>query len=397
MNTSVDLNQKYNFCTNCEKQIRCAECGELLLPQKTICLVCGSPLLSQKLPSGQINRYTLEEKRSTKSASRKIELTLTDNAIEKAAPLFGAQLPLRRVDAQEEFETFEQEQFALPSPEIVHEVLDGDGNKTSDVKSTDGVSPHRLKANAEASDYFVQSERGILISQSPDYKGKSRKQQQERFILLYVWAYNEILGAPVPDRKHLTEAAKNNAVYDTNLRTYFYTLAKKYLITADNSYRLNPAGRDKVKQILNEIKDDSLKGFAYWEAAKSRAKRAKINSDDLATLSEWLKMPTKCDNFDVRTFTKTYHWPMFALYDLTKVLCVQNAVKPALAYKYLTERYKTVSIKRSQFSQAMSRKENADKFKRTSEGLYYLTPEAEKLIEKWVAEGHVSETNSSSQ
>ncbi len=227
-----------------------------------------------------------------------------------------------------------------------------------------------------------------------DYKGRSRKQQQERFILLYVWAYNEIIKEPVPDRKHLAKAAKDNAIYDTNFRAYFSTLAKQYLITADNSYRLNPAGRDEVKQILIEMKDDTLKGFAYWEGTKPRAKRTRLNNDDLETLSQWLEMPSKCNNFDVRTFTKTYHWPMFALYDLTKELGVRDSVKPALAYKYLVKRYKTVSVKQNQFSQAMSRKENANKFKRTNEGLYYLTPEAEKSVEKWVREGQVSDTNS---
>ncbi|MCK6626518.1 MAG: hypothetical protein L6R45_15240 [Anaerolineae bacterium] len=80
----------------------------------------------------------------------------------------------------------------MPSPEAISEVLKEDETRKSEIESTE-LSKLNLKTQVDPLDYFVKSEQGILISQSIDYKGKSRKEQQERFALLYVWAYNEIL------------------------------------------------------------------------------------------------------------------------------------------------------------------------------------------------------------
>ena len=79
-------NEEYNFCPECEGQIRClkADCRKLLKPGKTICLVCGTQV---KIDSSKkvFNTLNIEESYSENTASRKINVEATDNAIDKIA------------------------------------------------------------------------------------------------------------------------------------------------------------------------------------------------------------------------------------------------------------------------------------------------------------------------
>lgn len=65
----------------------------------------------------------------------------------------------------------------------------------------------------------------------------------------------------------------------------------------------------------------------------------------------------------------------------------QEAVKPGTAYEYLVKRYKTISVSKDNFSKALTNAKDYGKyFSRTSEGLYYLSPEAETLVAGWLSQ-----------
>jgi hypothetical protein len=125
----------------------------------------------------------LEEDRTETTASRKIEFTFSDNAIEKATPLFGAKLPLPRITSQVPISIVE-DRIALPSPGQFDELLDETKEKTL---PTQVIKP--AGEDTGLSTLFDKDSQGTLIAQVKDFKGSSRKQQQERFILLYTGAY----------------------------------------------------------------------------------------------------------------------------------------------------------------------------------------------------------------
>lgn len=87
----------------------------------------------------------------------------------------------------------------------------------------------------------------------------------------------------------------------------------------------------------------------------------------------------------MRTLNTAAKCALLALYDITKELKTQDAVKPGLAYDYLVKRYKTISVSKDNFSKALTNTRDYGKyFSRTSEGLYYLSPEAESLVASWL-------------
>lgn len=236
-----------------------------------------------------------------------------------------------------------------------------------------------------SSDYFEKDGQGVLISTTPDYKGKNKKLQQQRFSLLYVWAYNILYGEPVPSREHLNQAAKTNGVYDKNYSTHLNYVANLSFVKSDGTFKLNPGGRSEVNKILSEMQDSDLSGFEYWGQTRRKSNRnSRTTQEDTQKIEQWIQIPSKFANFDVRTLNNTAEFAILAFYDITKELKVENAVKPALAYEYLIKRYQTVPVKKKLFGDTLSHKRYENYFEQTPEGLYYLTPEAESLAEGWL-------------
>ncbi|NOK61364.1 MAG: hypothetical protein GFH27_549305n133 [Chloroflexi bacterium AL-W] len=84
-----DVPEKYNFCLTCQRQVKCLNCKESLLPEKNKCFVCGIVIGASQSSQTPMNEFTLEEKQTRTSAYRKINGRLSDNAIGEAATLFS--------------------------------------------------------------------------------------------------------------------------------------------------------------------------------------------------------------------------------------------------------------------------------------------------------------------
>lgn len=361
--------EKFHYCPNCEKQVKCKSCDEPLLANKTRCLVCGTRLIDVEDEKILQNRYYFEENITPESSSRKIELSFSDSSIEKAIPLFSTTLPLPVV------KTVDRNNGNLALPESARQEIEAAKDNTISRKDDEGKS---IAPSFTQSDIFIRDEDGYLISQAPDYKGSSRKQQQERFCLLYVWGHLKEFGKGL-EKVQIMEGARRNGLFDNNLRIYIKNI-EQFLTKVNEIYRLNPAGQNRIAQILNEMQDESIKGFIYWEAPKPRAKRAVGSKEESKKAKEWLSQPSELENFDVRRLKTIEEICMFGLYDITKTMKVAVAVKPSTAFDYLIARYKTLALTKEQFSGALRRKENKGNFGRTAEGLYYLTEAGETAI-----------------
>lgn len=120
---------------------------------------------------------------------------------------------------------------------------------------------------------------------------------------------------------------------------------------------------------------------------KAGNKVPRMNKEDIQKLEQWIQIPSRFDNFDVRAIDTAAKWALLALYDITKELNVQQAVKPGIAHEYLLRRYKTVPVNRDALSRALRDKDYKKYFSRTSDNLYYLTNEGEGVVESWLNQG----------
>ena len=294
--------------------------------------------------------------------------------------MFDGQFPLNGLGGNS---TDSHKQKSLP-PSINQGAIDVTpeknvvNNGASDTLKTPSVQ-FKQGTSDVATDYFEVDEKGFLISKQPDYKGTSKKVQQDRFCVTYIWAYQGIHKAPVPSKEHIMQAAKLNGFYDKNFTIYLDRLAKTNFVVTDKTYKLNPGAQLKIAEILKEMQNPDLVGYDMNSQSKRSSKRAaKVNKDDERQIEEWLKMNSKYDNYDVRKFTKVLDWIFLALYDITKELKAVEAVKPSIAYKYLVARYRTVPVNSEAFRKTLASPSYNKKFNKTTEGLYYLTQDGEK-------------------
>lgn len=235
--TSSD--EAYNFCVSCEQQVKCLKCGGYLLKDKAKCLVCGTLLVNSQNIHAPLNTFTLEENQSEKTYSRTINLAFTDNAVDKVAPVLTGHVPLARPREWSQSPVGNLRPALPPFQSIQEEPATPDEEKNVGTPAQLSA-PEPTPASDDPNQFFKKDSEGYFISTSPDYKGKSKKVQQERFSLLYVWAYNLVNGEAMPNREHLTEAAKRNGIHNKNYTIYLTNIANKFFIKSDGTYKLNP-------------------------------------------------------------------------------------------------------------------------------------------------------------
>lgn len=381
---NVLIDEEYNFCVSCEQQVKCVTCGSYLIKDKSKCLKCSNLLNTLQLDSNPMNNLSLKEEQADSTYSRTLNLSFTDNAIDKFASVLGNYVPLAPPKSSKHIVQPQQQlafRFLQPSAEdgqlAQSQILNDETIETTAKNISDNNSP---------SDYFEKDGQGFLISNNHDYKGKNKKLQQQRFSILYVWAYNSLNGEPVPI-DHLTQAAQRNGVHDQNYAPYFKDAAKRFLIKLDGAFKINPSGQAEVNKIQAEMQDSDLSGSEYWSLTRKKSNRvSNATKEDTQKVDQWVQMPSRFDSFDVRILNTTANYAVLSLYDITKELKVESAVKLSLVYEYLTKRYKTVPVTRKNFSDTLSGKRYEKYFEHTSEGLYYLTQEAESLAETWISQ-----------
>lgn len=395
---STPIEAELNFCVGCERQVKCLQCGKALYRDKRICLVCGMTV-GGTAPHDAVNRYSYREEYTPDTGSRSIELSLTDYAVKEAAPLFGERLPPLHTNGDRFPSGAIRNRMGIAgSPPTPTEVLEAKLAGEPSVEAPEANEERQSESppvdgGGELTQMFDKDSEGCLIPKHPDYKGKSKREQQERFIILYVAAYALHHSGANPTKEHIFHAASKNSLFDRNLaQSYFPILAKTHLVGVDGNFTLNTAGRIRLVKILDEMRKD-ISGYAYWEpSTRSGAVRSRIGKDDRTRILEWVQKESRCSAVNIRKHQTAHELAMFAIYDLTKELKFAEAVKPAVAYEYLKERYKTIPISIGAFTSCLCRKAHAGRFKKTEDGLYYLTPEAEEVVESWIRDASASES-----
>jgi hypothetical protein len=378
---NILIDETYNFCVSCEQQVKCLTCHSYLIKDKSKCLNCGSILNKSQSDATPINNFSLEEEQLDGNYSRKIKLSFTDTAIDKVASVLSGHVPLTPPESSKHGR-LNQQQMIFPSLKTSADNSQFDESEITEEKTVE-ITAKKISDNNSASNYFEKDGQEFLISRNHDYKGKNKKLQQQRFSILYVWAYNSLNGEPV-HTDHLTQAAQRNGVYDKNYSSYLKEVASRLFLKLDGAFKLNPNGIAQVRQIQIEMQDSDLSGLDYSNSTRKKTSRtSRVTSEDTQKVEQWVQMPSKFDNFDVRELKTLADLAIFSIYIITKELKTENAVKPSLVYEYLTKKH-VVSVKKKSFTDALSSKSNEKYFKRTNEGLYYLTQESDSVAENWI-------------
>jgi hypothetical protein len=380
---------QYNFCINCEMQIKCLQCGVLLVANKSRCLGCGKRIEEHNAASGAINKFFLEESQTTETASRKIEGHFTDTAIGQVAAILGGLsnyqvMPISQVRNETEVvrpALLDSHPVSLGEVESSVEPLNN-GNQV--IRTVSETHSSELE---KAQQYFELDNENDIVARLSDFKGMNKQEQQKRFMVLYVWAYGLIIGKPEPSRRTIMNALATRGFSDSNSSKHFIDIENKYFTKVGEGYKINRDGDREVDRIIDEIEDHKIKGFQDWGKVKSREKPSRLNKDISDRIDKWVDMPIDINNFDIRTLKTPTNYALFAIWLLTSQLDVDKAVQSVEIFNYLARKFTHVPVKQENISAALKRPYNASFIERTADGKYYLTPVGEEKVTSWVQKG----------
>jgi hypothetical protein len=173
---SAEINAQFNFCVECERQVKCTKCGSDLLPGKSKCLVCGTPTVSDTSPSSGFNEYFFEEDQSKDKYRRQVRLKFSDTAIDKAGQYLAEYiLPLAPKEARG------------PVTEVARTIpaLETGQEAPASVGAAPGPAPVVQPAQEPRDEYawvddYIFRDGDRLEIKRLDFKGKSKAEQKRR-------------------------------------------------------------------------------------------------------------------------------------------------------------------------------------------------------------------------
>lgn len=382
---STNVDDEFNFCTNCEMQVKCTKCGHPLLMSKTKCLVCGTLVVDHSTPQFRLNEYSFDEEGDRNFYKRQIHLKFSDIAIEKAGKLLPGYI------------------FPIPSNQI-REVRDNEITpELASLTESDGetfVDKHEITESGgelleeirDSKDSYSEIEKWIfrhgdnLEIKLRDFKGKTKKEQQRRLVLLFVWAYRRFFDQPVKSRTPILAIAKGKHIWDTSFSNLITNMQQDLIIEDEEGIVLSPTGESEIDTILSELLDDSLDpGYDYWTTKTSTRKsvksaKTKADTEMIKSLVDtWLAADIDLGDFDVRKMAnvKARQKVQFGLWVLKNKLNVNQAPLQAVI-QFITRKFPTMGGKEKSLINSVAVKEYVG---RTPQNECFLTPKGEDDVE----------------
>jgi len=383
---SAKINEQFNFCVECEQQVKCIACGNHLLPGKSKCLICGTSIMRGIHPSSSLNEYSFEEEQEEGTYKRQIYLKFSDVAIDKAGQYLARYIqpwpPREVIGPGTEVTRTAPALEAGPEPSVEAEVVPA---------ST--VAPQPAQQPSDEYDWvdtYTFKDGDRLEIKLVDFKGKTKAEQKRRLVLLYVWGYNRHFGQPVPSRSPMIQLAKDKKLWDNTFSHQITRMRDDVLIESDDGIRLSPGAKAEVDKVLRELQDGGLKGYDY-QAVKPPRKTSRRGRKSKAALEaiqsqvdQWIAAEVDLGSFDVRQLQTAFQRQkvQFGLWVLKKKLGVKNAPLDAVV-KYITQEFPTMggsarSLKDSVTGQTF--------VGRTPQGERFLTQRGEEDIEALLPE-----------
>ena len=387
----------YNFCVECDGQIKCIECGKKTYPGKDYCLACSKPLLVRPSTSLAPNQYERSVEQDGDKYKEHTRFALSDKAVHEIAPFVVSQtMPGLKAQPKppippslSDNQTIDTSYEDLTPKESTQSNSDQNGVDTPPISpsSSDEVSPDR-----EIIKQFFQCDGDLLVATDNDFKGESWAEQQRFFIILFIKAYKELFNKAVPSKELVRNAAaKLNLIDPSNFTTHLNKAISAFMTQISTGLVLNAAGEKEYKKIIKKMSDPSAKaGYNYWNRPATTASPSSIlTKEDKAKVTNWIKEPVALGKLDIRDVRIAREYALVAYWIITIHLKKANSIKWNEAMFYLTSKYDTTSVTGNSFSKSMSSKEGEKFFTKSGEGLYYLTTDGQNLVQSWI-DGKVS-------
>lgn len=234
-----ELPEGAKFCFNCNKQIVCLECGNLLIENSSICVYCGKEI---KIRSTQSNVNHIKYSETEKGKS--FEASFSDETAGNVVDVFAQFMPIKRNQHTQ------QHQPLLQS--VNSEDADAEEIKEQPKES----SPQNKSNTATDIDKIFTSKNDTIAIYEKRLKAKTRRDYQARACLLFL-LYMKQNNSNVIKREELTAFMNKENLNDGNYRAWF-SQHKSYFVIGDDTIELAPEGEEKAKEILNEVLDNTI-------------------------------------------------------------------------------------------------------------------------------------------
>lgn len=392
---------EFNFCVECDNQIKCLNCDRKTYPGKSYCLACAQPLVERPAVNQAPNQYERNVKQDGDKYEEHTRFALSDNAVHEIAPFIinqtmpgakgraiGPQRPVisnGQAEGEETIDTtYEDETPEKPKQAESKQQQDGEQGGVGG-GSTSGAS---ATGNSSLSKFFERDGDALVAIQN-DFKGQHWAEQQRNFILLYTKAHRELLGKPVPNTEaYRVLALKLKLADPNNFTTYVNKQASAYMTQMSTGLVLNAAGDKEVARVIKLMEDDSKSGHPYWARSASPTKQPSyLSKEDKDKVTGWVSQSGEIDfgKLDIRDISIARDYALLSLWLIIHKLKKAGAVKWNEALLFLTSKYDATSVSGGSFSKSMNTKEGEKYFAKNGEGLYYLTSAGQQLVEDWIA------------
>jgi len=382
---------RYRYCRACHCQTRCFSCGELLEPGAKMCFVCSEPVRAITTNAVSPNAYSLREHTKTgadgsQEHSLEIELRVATEGLEHVGALYGVASTggYRR-----------QSTVTPVGRPPVAALVDGRSVPIDDTDLQQPALRDALPAPASALQddllapirpHFHRVGDDDVVCSIANFRGKSNKENQCRFMVLYTLAYQDTLGHKL-DRDKVRAALEKKGLLDKNYTTYLNEIHQKYFVEAGEAYVLTEVGRQYLNDILESLaasQDESVDMPKPRRTLKPSNNRYSSEQADIVNkmvdAAAWLPNFTLPDDWTPR------HYGALALWLMSQVLDGPGASSPRMAAEFLNKLlHGRFPYANAAISEGFN-KRNKGFFRPNSQGLFMLTDEGTRFIESYLAE-----------
>lgn len=373
-----EINDDYNFCPHCAKQLKCLKCGKDLGKGFSVCAYCGNSVLSQG-NNQTLNEYSFLEERDGDKYKRSVNLKATNVAVENLSgliisnsqPSFGV-LPIPSKNS-ERVSVQPDERLLLPSSSEEEESL---------VQTPkDGHEPFDL-----VKDYIFPLD-GNLEVKLTNFRGNSNADNQRRFILLFVGGYQYHFPNQVSTRTQIIERAKGLDLWNSSFSNVITNLGKEFLIESEDGLRLSPTGKQEAIKIINEIvtpNESISNNNPTKQGRKNKGNKPTPDGEKEQKINAWINLLGEIKNFDARDLQKSSNRQklQFGLWVLKKTAKVEQIPLPLLL-DFIIKAFPKIGGTKDSLRRSIG--ENKF-FGKTHSGEYFLTKEGEADIEQLLPE-----------
>jgi hypothetical protein len=384
-------NDTYNFCSNCDKQIRCLnpECRVNLKAGKTFCLVCGTPTkeipnLSSTSSQQAVNSLFIEETFSETTASRTIKAEVSDSAVVYLADTIAG-FNSQSENLQKRFKSSSglplipslNRLIPLSANKIIETTIQEEENE--DISKQDTLSVDSLTDEIKidiAKKFFKEdADKSIIpleIIRKARFGSKENTEKSKSFALslLFICAY-EFHKNTSPTKSEIYRLIREEKFHPGNFRRDFTgRISKEFLKSKDsNSWTLDFNGEREVLNLINQINNPTEIQSINRKTKVSRIKR-KSSSNSSSKLKKWLDIDINDLKINTNILKNASDWSLLIYYLLINHLDVEKTSSSGEAYDYAFEKFKVISIKRIAFQDHISRSKKM--FSRSVGGEYRL-------------------------